>query len=246
MSTLAVIGGTGMNRWPGLRIVRQAPATTPYGAPAAPLAHGEIGGLDVIFLPRHGEGHKLPPHLINYRANLWALKDAGVRRVVAIAAVGGIARNCPPAAVAVPHDVVDYTWGREHTYADGVHRPLDHVEFGEPYAAPVRAALLKGARQARVKILARGVMGVTQGPRLESPAEIRRMRRDGCTLVGMTGMPEAALAAELGIEYACLAVCVNWAAGIGTGKIHGEIAKFIETGMARVRAVLGRALPLLA
>ena len=244
MTAIAVIGGTGMNQWPGLTILRQQPAATAYGETSAPLTYGRVYGVDVVFLPRHGEGHKLPPHRINYRANLRALKDAGVRAVVAIAAVGGIARSMRPAAVAVPDDVVDYTWGREHTYWDGP-GPMRHVDFSEPYAPRVRRALLAGARRAGVKLVDGGVMGVAQGPRLESPAEIARMKRDGCTMVGMTGMPEAALAAELELEYAALAVSVNWAAGLGSGDIHGEIERTIADGMKNVRAVLAKALPAL-
>jgi len=246
MSTIAVIGGTGMNRWPGLEVRRRVAADTPFGPPSAPLLEGRIHGVDVVFLARHGEGHKIPPHAINYRANVRALKDAGVEDVVAIAAVGGIARNLPPAGVAVPDDLVDYTWGREHTYSDGAHAPLQHVDFSTPYSPRVRAALVKAARQAKVRIVDGGVLGVTQGPRLETPAEIRRLKRDGCTMVGMTGMPEAALAAELGLHYASLAVSVNWAAGLGTGDIHGEIEKFVAQGMAKVQAILAKALPALA
>lgn len=246
MNFVAIIGGTGMNQWPGLTIQRLQPVGTPYGEPSAPLTYGRIYGTEVIFLPRHGEGHTVPPHLINYRANLWALKDAGVRSVIAIAAVGGIARNMAPAAVAVPEDLIDYTWGREHTYFDGVRAPLQHVDFSQPYAPGVRKALLTAARKASVKLVGGGVMGVTQGPRLESPAEIARLKRDGCTMVGMTGMPEAVLAREAELDYAALAVSVNWAAGLGSGDIHGEIGRTIEAGMRKVRAVLGKALPLLA
>ena len=246
MSAIAVIGGTGMNEWPGLAIQRLQPVGTPYGDPSAPLTYGRIYGTNVIFLPRHGDGHKVPPHLINYRANLWALRDAGVRNVIAISAVGGIARSLPPAAVAVPHDLVDYTWGREHTYFDGVRAPLKHVEFTEPYTPAVRAALLGAARRAGVKLVKDGVMGVTQGPRLETPAEIARLKRDGCTMVGMTGMPEASLAREVELGYACLALSVNWAAGLGSGDIHGEIGRCLDEGMRKVRAVLAKALPALA
>lgn len=245
MSAIAVIGGTGMNDWPGLEKVREQAGSTRYGAPAAPLVHGRVHGVDVVFLARHGVGHTVPPHLINYRANLWALKDAGVKRVIAIAAVGGIARTLPPAAVAVPKDLIDYTWGRDHTYADGPPAPVQHADFTEPYTPALRKLLLAAGRAARVKLVDGGVMGVTQGPRLESPAEIRRLKRDGCTMVGMTGMPEAALARELGLEYASLAVSVNWAAGVGSGDIHGEIERSLATGMARIRAVLAKALPVL-
>jgi len=245
MAAVAVIGGTGMNEWPGLAIQRAQPVGTPYGDPSAPLTYGRVYGTDVIFLPRHGDGHKLPPHAINYRANLWALRDAGVRWVVAIAAVGGIARTMKPAAVAVPDDLIDYTHGREHTFFDGVRAPLQHVDLSEPYAPALRRTLLAGAKKAGVRLVNGGVMGVTQGPRLESPAEIARMKRDGCAMVGMTGMPEAVLAREAGLEYAALAVSVNWAAGLGSGDIHGEIERSVADGMTKVRAVLARALPAL-
>lgn len=245
MTTIAVIGGTGMNQWPGLEVLHQHHASTPFGETSAPITHGRIHGVEVAFLPRHGIGHKLPPHAINYRANLWALRDDGIRTVIAIAAVGGIARNLPPAAVAVPEDLIDYTWGRAHTYCESGQMPLQHADFSDPYAPRARQALLAAARKARVKVVDGGVMGVTQGPRLESPAEIRRLKRDGCTMVGMTGMPEAALARELELDYAALAVSVNWAAGLGSGDIHGEIERFLAEGMKKVRAILGKALPAL-
>lgn len=241
---IGVIGGTGMNRWPGLEVLREQKLDTPWGAPAAPLLHGRLAGVEVVFLARHGVGHKFPPHLINYRANLWALKEAGAQAVIAIAAVGGIARNLPPAAVAVPEDLIDYTSDRAHTYSDGEHAPLQHVDFSAPYTPALRKLLLAAARKAKVKVVDGGVMGVTQGPRLESPAEIRRLKRDGCTMVGMTGMPEAGLARELALDYAALGVSVNWAAGLGSGDIHGEIEKFIAEGMRKVQAILATALPL--
>jgi purine nucleoside phosphorylase len=230
MASVAVIGGTGMNQWPGLLVQKQLQIDTPYGAPSAPLLLGKVYGVQAIFLARHGEGHRIPPHGINYRANMWALQQAGVHAVVAIAAVGAIAPWLPPGAVAVPSDLIDYTYGREHT---------------EPYSERVRRELLHGALEARIDVAASGVMGVTQGPRLESTAEIKRLKRDGCDMVGMTGMPEAGLARELGLDYASLAVSVNWAAGLGSGDIHGEIHESIEAGMAKVRAILERALPAL-
>lgn len=250
MSTsIAVIGGTGMNSWPGLEVIERLDLDTPYGKPSAPLLRGRVAGAEAIFLARHGEGHKLPPHAINYRANLRALKDTGVHCVVAIAAVGAIAPWFAPGEVAVPDDLIDHTWGREHSYSDG--RPgstLEHVEFTHPYTPALREALLAAAGRAGVALGAQGVMAVTQGPRLETPAEIRALQREGADMVGMTGMPEAALARELGLDYACLAVSVNWAAGLspaGAG-IHDEIHASIETGMARVRAVLAQLLPRLA
>ena len=244
---IAVIGGTGMNHWPGLEITGSSIVNTPFGAPSAPLVRGRVAGVEAIFLARHGEGHKLPPHAINYRANLWALKQAGVEQVIAIGAVGAIAGWFPPGALAIPHDLIDYTWGREHTYFDG--KPgstLKHIEFNHPYAAAVRKALVEAAKAANVEARDGGVMAVTQGPRLESPGEIRRLKQDGCDMVGMTSMPEAALAAELDLPYACLAVSVNWAPGIGSGDIHGQIEHWLALSMAKVRDILERVLPVLA
>ena len=245
---IAVIGGTGMNTWPGLEIDSRRDFVTPYGMASAPLIEGRIAQTRAIFLARHGEGHKIPPHAINYRANLWALREAGVRSIIAIGAVGGIAPWFAPGEIAIPDDILDYTWGREHTYSDGRSgSSLQHCEMTQPYAPRLRRALLDAAVRAAVPVSGEGVHAVTQGPRLESAAEIRRLARDGADMVGMTGMPEAALARELELDYACLAVSVNWAAGVqGLGDIHAEIAQSIEAGMSKVRAVLVEALPALA
>ena len=241
MKRIAVIGGTGMNQWPGLDIRSRQDIQTPYGLASAPLLSGFINGNPVCFLARHGEGHRLPPHKINYRANLWALKHAGVQQVIAIAAVGGIAEWFAPGEIALPRDLVDYTWGREHTYSDGTpDATVNHVEFTYPYTPSLRESLFTAAAAAEVVVSGAGIMGVTQGPRLETPAEIAGMKNDGCDMVGMTGMPEAALAAELGLEYACIAVSVNWGAGIGSGGIHDEIAASIERGMLKVQGTLAR------
>jgi 5'-deoxy-5'-methylthioadenosine phosphorylase len=248
MSKIAVIGGTGMNTWPGLEVLERLEVATAYGQPSAPLLRGRIAGTEALFLARHGEGHKIPPHAINYRANVQALADAGVTQVIAIAAVGAIAPWFAPGEIALPEDVLDYTWGRAHTYSDGMPgSPLEHVELAQPYAPRLRAALQAAAAAQGVTVSGAGVMAVTQGPRLETPAEIRRLQRDGADMVGMTGMPEAALAAESKLSYACLAVSVNWAAGLspaGAG-IHDEIHASIEAGMAKVRTVLEGALPTL-
>lgn len=245
MTGIAVIGGTGMDRWPGLEIERRGLVDTPYGNPSAPLLHGRIHGIHAIFLARHGEAHTVAPHQINYRANLWALKQAGVHSIVAVAAVGGIARWLPPAQVAVPADLIDYTYDRAHTFSGDAGAKLQHIEFTVPYSERVRRELLHAALSQRIDVADGGVLAVTQGPRLETASEVRRLQRDGCDMVGMTGMPEAALARELGVDYACLAVSVNWAAGIGQGSIHGEIEESIERGMGSVRRILSRALPAL-
>lgn len=250
VATLAVIGGTGMDRWPGLQPERELRADTDYGSPSAPLLLGQVHGARVVFLARHGRAHELAPHRINYRANLKALADCGVRTVVAISAVGGIARWLAPGNLCVPSDLVDYTWGRAHSFFSGgeTQAPaaeLRHIEFTEPYAARVRRELLHAALARDLNVADGGVMGVTQGPRLETAAEIRRLQRDGCDMVGMTGMPEAALAAELGMEYACLALSVNWAAGLADGPIHDQIDTVLARCMAQADAVLAAALPAL-
>lgn len=243
---IAIIGGTGMNTWPGLEVQRRLESHTTYGKPSAPLLVGRIAGVEALFLARHGEGHKIPPHAINYRANLKALADAGAQQVIAIAAVGAIAPWFAPGEIALPVDLIDYTYGRAHSFSDGEPgSALQHVELSQPYQPALRAALLAAAGQAGVNVSGSGVMAVTQGPRLETPAEIQRLKRDGADMVGMTSMPEAALAAELGLAYACLAVSVNWAAGLspaGAG-IHDEIHASIEAGMGKVQKLLAVALP---
>ena len=211
---LAVIGGTGVYRLAALEDEQALHCDTPYGAPSGPLRIGHLGNARVAFLARHGEGHALPPHRVNYRANLHALQQAGVRRVLALNTVGGITDAYGPRVLACPDQLIDYTWGRESTFWDGEGEAL-HVDFGHPYSPMFRHKLLAAARVTGVRVVDGGCYGATQGPRLETNAEIARMRRDGCDLVGMTGMPEAALARELGLDYACLAIVANWAAGCG-------------------------------
>ncbi|HEU0196339.1 MAG TPA: S-methyl-5'-thioinosine phosphorylase [Nevskiaceae bacterium] len=250
VATLAVIGGTGMDQWPGLEIKRELQVETPYGSPSAPLVVGHFHGVTALFLPRHGVGHTVAPHRINYRANIAALTQSGARTVVAVSAVGSIARWLEPGHVGVPNNLIDYSWGRAHSFCsgdpqEGAAGALRHIEFTVPYSERVRRELLHAALARGIDVVDGGVLGVTQGPRLETAAEVRRMQRDGCDMIGMTGMPEASLAAEAGLDYACLAVSVNWAAGLGPGGIHGEIARSVERGMAQVRTILGAALPAL-
>lgn len=240
MSRVAIVGGSGLTTLPGLVGTGVQVVDTPYGSPSSALSLGQFGSVDIVFLPRHGEGHRLAPHGINYRANMWALSHVGVTEIVAVNAVGGIHPDMGPGAVSIPHNLIDYTWGRSHTFFDGVDGNVQHIDFSEPYDAGLRSRLCVAAEIAGVAIHDFGVYGATQGPRLETAAEIDRMERDGCDLVGMTGMPEAALARELGLAYAVCAVVVNDAAGRGDG---GEITmesirSNLDTGMAVVLRVL--------
>lgn len=212
---LAVIGGTGVYALAELADVESIDATTPYGAPSGPVRVGTLAGERVAFLARHGEGHGVPPHRINYRANLVALRQAGARRVLALNTVGGITSAWGPGVLGCPDQLIDYTWGRVSTLCEEPGSEVLHVDFGEPYTATLRREVLAAAVTAGVPVVDGGCYGATQGPRLETRAEIARMRRDGCNLVGMTGMPEAGLARELGLDYACLAIVANWAAGAG-------------------------------
>ena len=212
---LAIIGGTGVYRLAALRDARADEGDTPYGAASGPVRIGTLSGRTVAFIARHGEGHSLPPHRVNYRANLWRLKQLGAARVLALNTVGGITDRFGPRVLACPDQLIDYTWGRAASLWDGEGGEVLHVDFGDPYTPTLRAAVLAAAATAGVAVVDGGCYGATQGPRLETRAEIARLRRDGCDLVGMTGMPEAGLARELGLDYACLAVVANWAAGCG-------------------------------
>jgi 5'-methylthioinosine phosphorylase len=212
--SVAIIGGTGIESLAGLEAAGERHCETPYGAPSGPIEAGSIDGVPVLFLQRHGKARALPPHRINYRANLWALRELGAAAVVAINAVGGIHEACGPGQLALPDQLIDYTWGREHTVDEGGDSPLRHVDFTEPYDPALRRALLMAAQEAGIACRDGGVLGVTQGPRLETAAEVRRLRGDGCDLVGMTGMPEAALARELELPYASICMVVNAAPGL--------------------------------
>ncbi|MCK7594225.1 S-methyl-5'-thioinosine phosphorylase [Pseudomarimonas salicorniae] len=210
---LAIIGGTGLYRLAGLESPREASLPTPFGHASAPARVGTLAGRRVAFLARHGEGHSVAPHRINYRANLHMLHALGARRVLALNTVGGITPRFAPRALGVPDQIIDYTWGRESTFCDAPGAAVQHAEFAEPYDADLRAALLRAGSDAGVELVEGGCYAATQGPRLETRAEISRLRRDGCDVVGMTGMPEAALARELDLAYACLVIVANWAAG---------------------------------
>lgn len=212
---LAVIGGTGLYGLAELHDVETHKPVTRFGVPSGPVRIGRLDGHRVAFLARHGEAHSLPPHQINYRANLAALQEVGARRVLALNTVGGITEQFGPRVLACPDQIIDYTWGRISTICEEPGTEVLHVDFGEPYTRSLREQVVAAAQAAGVPIVDGGCYGATQGPRLETRAEIARMRRDGCDLVGMTGMPEAGLAREMGLDYACLAIVANWAAGAG-------------------------------
>ena len=213
--SLAVIGGTGLYALADLADVETHQPVTKYGALSGPVRIGRLGDARVAFLARHGEGHSVPPHQVNYRANLAALQALGVKRVLALNTVGGITERFGPRVLACPDQLIDYTWGRVSTFCEEPGTDVLHVDFGDPYTPSLRSEVIAAAARAGVEMVDGGCYGATQGPRLETRAEIARMRRDGCDLVGMTGMPEAGLARELGLDYACLAIVANWAAGAG-------------------------------
>ncbi len=248
MAELAIIGGTGLTSLQDLKITRREVVHTPFGEPSAPLTYGELCGKEVLFLARHGYGHTIPPHKINYRANIWALKEAGVSNVIAVNAVGGIREDMGPQQLVIPDQIIDYTWSRVNTFFEEGLSHVTHIDFGHPYCESLRQSLITCAAEQGLEAVEDGCYGATQGPRLETAAEIARMQRDGCDLVGMTGMPEAALAREAELCYACVAVVANWGAGLGDGGeiTMEEIEAHLDIGMAKVRTLLEHALPRIA
>ncbi len=239
MTKLVIIGGSGFTRMESLEITRREVVNTPYGEPSSPLIHGMFNGIEIIFLPRHGAGHTIPPHKINYRANIWAIKHIEADYVVGMATVGGIRDDMAPGSIAVPDQIIDYTWGRGHTFFENDLAQVTHIDFTEPYCNDLRKSLIKAAEAAGLKIIKNGTYGATQGPRLETATEINRMQNDGCDIVGMTGMPEAALARELGLCYAHCSVVANRAAGRGDSPITMEdIEANMKNGMSKIYALL--------
>lgn len=238
MTRLAILGGTGVDQLDGLTVSAVERVETPFGAVSADIETGQFCGHEVVFLQRHGKPRSLPPHRINYRANLWALKHRGVTHVVALNAVGGIHASLRPGMLVLPDQIIDYTWGRSHTFDEGGDTAPMHIDFTEPYSPELRQALLIAS--AGEGVVDGAVMAVTQGPRLESAAEVRRLRGDGCDVVGMTGMPEAALAREAGLAYASLCMVVNTAAGLGDAPITlDSIRQHLRVSSAASARVIG-------
>lgn len=245
MNKFAIIGGTGLSRMDNLEILKTEVVQTPYGDPSAPLSHGELNGLPVLFLPRHGSGHTLPPHKINYRANIWALKEAGVTHILAVAAVGGIPSHFVPQTLVVPDQIVDYTYGRVHTFFEDGLEEVTHIDFTQPYCEALRQKIIACCESLHFSYESPATYAATQGPRLETAAEINRLENDGCHIVGMTGMPETALARELGICYGTLAVVANLAAGRSEEEITMEaIEGHLKAGMDKTSKVIAELIKL--
>jgi len=238
---LAIIGGSGLSQLAILDVMERREVRTPFGEPSGALTFGRIHERKVVFLARHGYGHTIAPHLVNYRANIWALKDQAVSEVISVASVGGIRRDFGPGALVVPDQIIDYTWGRQGTFSDGSDSQVTHIDFTEPYSRALRERILAAAKACGEAVADGGVYAATQGPRLETAAEINRLERDGADLVGMTGMPEASLAREAGLDYAAINVVANFAAGRGDSE-HAialdAIEAVLEKAMARVRRVI--------
>ena len=238
---LGIIGGTGLTQLENLKTTRRQIARTPYGEASQPLVFGELAGEEVVFLARHGGGHTIPPHAVNYRANIWALHEAGVKSLLAIATTGGISENLNPGDLVLPNQIIDYTYGRKNTYHDGIDFPVKHIDFTSPYSQSLRSLCMLAANNIQQHLHDGGVYGCTQGPRLETAAEIDRLERDGVDIVGMTGMPEAALARELDVQYAALCPVANHAAGRGLsskGIQYEALSASLELTMQKVRQLI--------
>jgi 5'-methylthioinosine phosphorylase len=245
MTVIAIIGGSGLTQLEDLEISNREAIHTPYGDPSSEMVFGNLKGREVIFLPRHGVDHTIPPHAINYRANIWAVKQTGATHIIAVNAVGAIA-DLEVGSLAFPNQIIDYTYGREHTFFGAEHRQVTHVDFSDPYCESLREVLIAGAAQASLSVPAQITYAATQGPRFETAAEIARLERDGAHVVGMTGMPETGLARELGLCYAAIAVIVNPAAGKTTAEISlEEIEQNLDIGVAKVRALLEQVIPMI-
>ena len=246
MSKIAIIGGTGLTSLNNIEILGREIVHTKYGEPSAPMIRGTLAGHEILFLARHGHGHTIPPHKINYRANIAALKDAGVEKIIAVNAVGGITEKMLPEALVLPDQIIDYTWSRTNTFFEEGLEQVVHIDFTNPYCQELRDQIITAAAKSNINIVNVGTYAATQGPRLETTAEITRLERDGCDLVGMTGMPEASLARELELCYASICVVANMAAGKGAAEITmEEIEKNLYQGMEDVRTLLESVISLL-
>jgi 5'-methylthioinosine phosphorylase len=234
---LAIIGGRGLTELVNFKITHQQVMRTPYGEPSGAFLFGTLNEHEVIFLARHGFGHTIPPHLVNYRANLWVLREQGASKIISVATVGGIRADLKPGVIVVPDQIIDFTHGRDATFFEGRDKPFINTDFTFPYSASLRGEILRGAKTAKQPCVDGGVYAATQGPRLDSIAEINRYERDGADMVGMTGMPETALAKELDLNYAAIAVVANYAAGRGDSAAGINIENVNATAIAAMERV---------
>lgn len=237
----AVLGGSGLSQLPGFEITMRKVQRTPYGEPSGALTIGILAGHEIVFLARHGYGHTIAPHQINYRANIWALSQLNIDGILSVASVGGIRPDLKPGQLVVPDQILDYTHGRSCTFFEGDNQAVQHIDFTWPYDQALRTSLCLAADSVGEQVVQGGCYACTQGPRLETAAEVRRLARDGADIVGMTGMPEASLARELEIPYAHLALVVNQAAGVGESAqeiSHAQISKTVHEGMGRVMGII--------
>ena len=247
MNKIAIIGGTGLTSLAGVEITETIEVDTPYGSPSSALSLGHFGDKEIIFLARHGNPHAIPPHKINYRANIHALKVSGVENIIAVNAVGGITSEMRPCRIVIPEQIIDYTYGRKHTFSEDNLNEVTHIDFTNPYSADLVKQLATASLMSGLDIFIGGVYAATQGPRLETAAEINKLEKDGCDIVGMTGMPETALARELKINYVCLSLVVNWAAGKSDEEITMEvIERNLKDGMGKVKIILEETIKLIS
>jgi len=245
--TVAIIGGTGVATLDGFNQCENKCYDTPYGKISSPLLVGTYKDSEITFLQRHGANHSIPPHKINYRANIWSLKQHGIRTVIGLNTVGGISAECHTGAIVIPDQILDYTYGREHTFFDGIDSQVKHVDMNQPYHEAVRGCIYQACECAGVVIVGTGAYAATQGPRFETPAEITRLRRDGAAIVGMTGMPEVGLAKELGLPYASICLVVNAAAGQSGSSISlSEIRDALDSGKQKISHILHYLIPMIA
>ncbi len=238
---LAIIGGRGLTQLANLEITHRQVMRTPYGEPSGAFLFGTLNQHEVIFLARHGYGYTIPPHLVNYRANLWALREQGVSEVISVATVGCIRADLAPGTIVVPDQIIDYTHGRDATFFDTRDTRYTNANFALPYTPELRQRILKSAQLVQQPCVDGGVYAAIQGPRLDSIAEVNRYERDGADMIGMTGMPETVLAMELELRYACIAVVTNYAAGRGDsarGINMEQVNASANAAMERVRSIL--------
>lgn len=236
---LGIIGGSGLADYDGLVIKERRAVSTPFGSPSADLVIGALAATDVVFLARHGNPHSIAPDKVNYRANIKALNDIGVSEIIAVNAVGGISQEQDAMQLSLPDQLIDYTYSRANSFFDGIAAPLQHVDFTYPFDLNLRHRLLHAASSVGVSVLDKACVAAVQGPRLETAAEVKRLANDGCDIVGMTAMPEAALARELNIPYASITLVVNKAAGCTEELIEWQdIERNMHQGIADVKALI--------